>query len=432
MNTDNLNSVNRRDFIQTGTLASVALAAPSILHAATIKAGDRIKIGLIGCGGRGSGAARNALAGDSGVVLWAMADVFPEKIESSLKNFTAAYASTPDRVNVPKERQFTGLDAYKEMLKSDVDVVLLAAPPGFRPLHFGAAVEAGKHIFCEKPMGTDVTGALSIMENARKAKQKGLAVVAGFCWRYDQARREMFDRVHQGDIGSVRSLYHTYLTGPVKPMPPLDSRPTSMNDVEWQLRNWMNFVWLSGDGFLEQACHSVDKMMWAMKDEAPVRCTAVGGRVNANPGGNIFDHVHACYEWASGVRGSVVHRQISGCYSENHDYVTGEKGIATTKGGVQVTGDKAWKHSGTYPNMYDQEHKELYASIRDGKLRNDGDWMCPSTLAGLMARAAAYSGGLITWDDLLKAKESLFPEKLDWNMTLPVAPMAVPGKTRFA
>ena len=420
--------VNRRDFIRAGSVAAGALSFPAILHAENKL--DRIRIGLVGCGGRGSGAAVNALTADPGVQLVAMADAFEDRLENSLKGLRAKYDSTPGRVDVPKERQFVGLEAYKQLLATDIDVVLLASPPGFRPIHFAAAVEAKKHVFCEKPMGTDPVGARRVLDCAREAKKMNLSVVAGFCWRYDAHRRSLFERIHAGEIGEVRGLYHTYLTGPVKPMPEPEKRPAGMKDLEWQLRNWMNFVWLSGDGLVEQACHSVDKMMWAMKDVAPLKCTATGGRQNPNPGGNIFDHIEVNYEWASGVRGVMAQRQMGGCFNDNSDYITGEKGFGSTKGGVvQITGPNPWKATGQVTNMYEQEHKELYASVRAGAGKNDGEWMCQSTLVALMGRMAAYTGKEVTFEHMLKSQYDLWPKSLAWDAELPVDPIASPGRT---
>lgn len=420
--------VSRRDFIRSSSLTAGALSFPAILHAEN-KA-DRIRIGLVGCGGRGSGAANNALTADAGVQLVAMADAFADRLENSLNGLNSKYAGTTGRVDVPKERQFVGLEAYKQLLATDIDVVLLASPPGFRPLHFSAAVEAGKHVFCEKPMGTDAVGVRSVMDAARRAKEKHLSVVAGFCWRYDGHRRSLFEKIHAGAIGEVRGLYHTYLTGPVKPMPEPETRKAEMKDLEWQMRNWMNFVWLSGDGLVEQACHSVDKMLWAMKDEAPLRCTATGGRQNPNPGGNIFDHIEVNYEWANGVRGVMAQRQMGGCFNDNSDYITGEKGFGSTKGGVvQITGPNPWKAQGTVTNMYEQEHKELYASVRASAAKNDGDWMCQSTQVALMGRMAAYTGKEVTFEHMLKSQDNLLPKNISWDMELPVAPMASPGRT---
>ncbi len=429
MNIPTAPDFSRRDFLKASSTVAGTLAFPAISKAQ--HKAERIRIGLVGCGGRGSGAANNALEADPGVQLVAMGDLFPEKLQSSLQGLSSKYASAPGRVDVPKDRQFTGLDAYKGVLAQDIDCVLLAAPPGFRPLHFTAAVEANKHVFCEKPMGTDPVGARSILDMARRAKEKRLSVVSGFCWRYS-TRRALFDKIHAGAIGEVRGLYHTYLTGPVKPMPAPETRPEGMSDVLWQLKNWMNFVWLSGDGLVEQACHSVDKMMWAMKDMPPLRCTANGGRQVPNPGGNIFDHVTVHYEWANGVRGVMAQRQIGGCFNDNSDYITGEKGIASTKGGaLTITGENPWKYDGPPVDMYVQEHRELYTSIRNGAAHNDGEWMVQSTLAALMGRMAAYTGKEVTWEHMLKSEDRIFPENLSLDMDLPVAPIASPGRTKL-
>ncbi|MEK0447436.1 MAG: Inositol 2-dehydrogenase/D-chiro-inositol 3-dehydrogenase [Verrucomicrobiota bacterium] len=422
-------NLTRRHFIQSSSAAAGALAFPAILRAQNRP--ERIRIGLLGCGGRGSGAANNALTADPGVQLVALGDVFPERLQSSLTGLSAKYASTPGRVDVPKERQFVGLDAYKQLLATDIDAVLLATPPGFRPLHFAAAVEAGKHIFCEKPMGTDAVGVRRVLESARQAKDKGLSIVAGFCWRYDGHRRSLFEKIHSGAVGEVRALYHTYMGGPVKPMPAPESRKSGVTDLEWQLRNWMNFVWLAGDGLVEQACHSVDKMMWAMKDVPPLRCTAVGGRQNPNPGGNIYDHIEVNYEWANGVRGFMAQRQMGGCFNENADHIIGTSGVGTTKGGVSISGASPWKSEGSHMNMYEYEHKELYDSIRAGKAHNDGEWMCQSTMAAIMGRMAAYTGQQVTWEHMLQSKEDLFPKNLSWDMDLPVEAMASPGRTKL-
>jgi myo-inositol 2-dehydrogenase/D-chiro-inositol 1-dehydrogenase len=438
MNQSNESASSRRQFIQTASAAGVAgalasdLAFPRIAQAAPNS--DKLRIGFIGCGGRGTGAANQALNADSNVVLHAMGDIYESQLEKSLKTIQAE-VKDDSKFSVPKERRFVGLDAFEKVLKSDVDVVILTTPPGFRPLHFKAAVEMGKHIFLEKPMATDAPGLRSIMENVEVAKKKNLAVVAGFCWRYDYARREFYKRIHEGAIGEVRSVYATYLTGPVKPMPAKDTRPAGMSDVEWQVKNWYNFVWTCGDGLVEQAIHSVDKVMWAMKDAPPLKCTAVGGRQTPNNEGNIFDHIEVNFEWGNGVRGFMAQRQIPYCHSETKDYITGTQGNAyITSQALYTTdlkGETTWRYKGPTPNMYQVEHDEMYASIRRGKPLNDGVRMCTSTMAGIMGRMAGYTGQEITWEQALNSKESLVPQKLDWSGSLPIAPMAIPGKTKF-
>jgi len=433
----------RRNFLKTSTAATLGglIAGPAILGTKSSAAspGDTIKLGVIGCGGRGNGAAADAMAADSNTVLHAMGDIDASRIEVGLRE-VAKGVKESSRIQVPAQRKFTGLDAFEKVLASGVDAVLLTTPPGFRPQHFKAAMEAGKHAFLEKPVATDVAGVNLVRASAAEAKRKGLAVQSGFCWRANTSRIEFFKRLHDGAIGDVRSLYHTYLTGPVKPMPPANKRPDSMGDVEWQVRNWYNFVWLSGDGLVEQAIHSIDKMFWAMKDVPPLKCTAVGGRQTPNNEGNIYDHIEVNYEWADGVRGFMAQRQIPGCHSETKDYITGSKGMGLLGGrrrSVEFTGETDWGYSGPetetqmFGKMYQNEHASFLASIRTGQRLNDGEHMCNSTLMAIMGRMAAYTGQEITWEELLNSKERLVPENLSWDMSLPIAPMAVPGKTKF-
>jgi len=431
----------RRSFLKTSSAATLGgiLAGPAILGTKSSAAspGDTIKVGVIGCGGRGNGAAADALAADPNTVLYAMGDIDASRIELGLKEI--AKGKEPSRVQVPAERRFTGLDAYEKVIASGVDVVLLTTPPGFRPMHFKAAVDAGKHAFLEKPVATDVAGVRSVRASAEDARRKGLAVQSGFCWRANTSRIEFFKRLHDGAIGELRALYHTYLAGPVKAMPPAKSRREGVGDVEWQVRNWYNFVWLSGDGLVEQAIHSIDKMFWAMKDVPPLKCTAVGGRQIPNHEGNIYDHIEVNYEWPKGVRGFMAQRQIAGCHSETKDYIIGSKGTALLggrRGAEMTTGEETWRYEGPetesqmFGKMYQNEHASFLASIRSGKHINDGEHMCDSTLMAIMGRMAAYTGQEITWEQIMGSKESLVPEKISWDMRLPIAPMAVPGRTK--
>jgi predicted dehydrogenase len=428
-------STTRRTFLQTSTAATAAatVAFPALLRAAPNS--DKLRIGFIGCGGRGTGAAAQALKADSNVELWAMGDAFPEPIERSLAAVKGA-VKDDKKFNVTSERKFVGIDAYEKVIKSGVDLVILTSPPGFRPGHLRAAVEAGKHVFTEKPMATDAPGVRSVIESVKIAKQKNLAVVAGFCWRYDYAKRAVFGKMLDGSIGDLRAVYGTYLTGPVKPMPPASSRPAGMSDLEWMTRNWYNFTWLSGDGLVEQAIHTVDWMMWAMKDQPPVSCTATGGRQIKAEGGNIFDHISVAYEWEKGVRGFIQQRQITGCYGENSFYAMGSKGTAYINRArpytTDLNGEQTWKYEGPTPDMYQVEHDELFASIRAGKPLNDGDRMVTSTMAGIMGRMAGYTGQQITWEQALNSKEEIAPQNLrDWNGKVEVPPLALPGRTKF-
>ncbi len=430
--TDQDQLTTRRNFLKTSAAAGAVLTSPAILSSKLFAAGnsETLRIGLIGCGGRGTGAAGQALSADKNVVLTAMGDAFESKLHSSL---AALQKEHPDRVKVTPEKSFTGIDAYQKVIDSGVDVVLLAAPPGFRPVHLSAAVDAGKHVFCEKPMATDAPGVRSVIESVKTAREKDLSLVAGFCWRYEGARREFYRRIHDGAIGDIRAIYANYYAGPVKPMPPASSRPKAMGDLEWQMRNWYNFVWLSGDGLVEQACHSVDKIAWAMKDAIPLKAVAVGGRSTPNHEGNIFDHMFITYEYANDVRAFMGQRQITNCHSENSDYLMGAEGFAKIAGWADpvIRGKESWRYRGPKTDMYQQEHNELFAGIRSGRHLNDGDWMTRSTLMAIMGRMAVYTGQEVTWEEALNSKEELVPAKLDWDMSLPIPPLAVPGFTKF-
>lgn len=429
---------SRREFIKassTATLGGIFAANLAISQSSLGANADTLRVGLVGCGGRGTGAASQAIKADGNVHLTAMGDAFSDQLHRSLSVLQKQH---PDKVKVTPDRCFVGMDAFQRVIDSGVDVVVLATPPGFRPAHFKAAVEAGKHIFCEKPMATDAPGVRSVIASVAEAKRKKLAVVAGFCWRYDFARRAFYEQIHKGTLGDIRALYSTYYTGPVKPMPPASERPAGMTDLQWQLRNWYNFVWLCGDGLVEQAVHSVDKIAWTMKDVPPLKAVAVGGRQIPNNEGNIYDHFEVNYEYANGVRAFMGCRQQAGCYNQNADYVMGTKGIGTigvrppkVPGTVEITGESTWHYSGPLNDMYQTEHDELFASIRSGKPLNDGDRMCSSTLMAIMGRMAAYTGLEISWEQALNSEESLVPDRLDWNMRLPIAPMAMPGRTRF-
>lgn len=422
-------SASRRGFLQT---TAGAAAASGFLRAADT--GRALKVGLVGCGGRGSGAAAQALQADDYAVLTAVADIDPERIDRSLAAVEEVHAGK-NKVRVAKKSRFLGLDAFQKVIDSDIDVVLLATPPGFRPMHLQAAVEAGKHVFCEKPMAVDAPGVRSVLETARLAREKKLSLVAGFCWRYHNALRAIMERIHDGAIGGLNAYYATYYTNPVKPMPPAYERPVGMSDVEWQIRNWYNFVWLCGDGLVEQAVHSVDKIAWAMRDRPPESCVAVGGRQIPAHDGNIFDHFEVNYLYPNGVRAFVGCRQIAGCYRENADYILGSKGRATInmrRNTAAIEGETNWAYSGPEHNMYQEEHDVLFRSIRRGEPVNDGERMAASTLLAIMGRMAAYTGRQVTWEEAMQSEERRFPENLRWDMAYDPPPLARPGLTEFA
>ncbi|REJ89760.1 MAG: gfo/Idh/MocA family oxidoreductase [Planctomycetota bacterium] len=420
----------RRDFLKTGATAmsATALAATFPARAGAFVDGSEIlRVGLVGCGGRGTGAAREALKADPYTRLVAMGDVFRSQIDTSI-NALNTVEEIADHVAVEEDYKFIGLDAFQKVI-DNVDVVLLATPPGFRPVHLRAAVEAGKQIFTEKPMATDAPGVRSVIESVEIARQKNLGLCAGFCWRYDYARRALFEKLHAGAIGDILAVYGTYLTGPVKPMPPADTRPPGISDLEWMVRNWYNFTWLSGDGLVEQAVHTVDWLAWSHQDNPPASCTAVGGRQIPANGGNIFDHIEVNYVWEDETRGFLAQRQMDGCYSENRLYVLGTKGKAEIgPRGVSISGEETWRYKGPSNNMYQTEHDEFFLSIRDGKPINDGDRMWKSTLMGIMGRMAGYTGQQVTWDDALNSEVSLVPEITNgWDTPVEFRPIARPG-----
>jgi predicted dehydrogenase len=413
-------------------LVSEFATAPFV-HAA---GGDVLRVGLIGCGsehgGRGRGAAIDCVTAADNVKLHAMADLFPDNLDYSFKVLAKKIG---DKMDVPEERRFTGWDAYEKLLKlKEVDVVILASPPGFRPLHLQAAVDAGKHIFAEKPVAVDPEGVRNVIKAVDDAKKKNLALVSGLCWRYDTGVRAAYKRVLGGDIGDVVTLQCTYNTGELWNV----ARTDKMTDVEWQIRNWLYFTWLSGDHIAEQHIHSLDKMAWIMKDEPPVRCYGVGGRQKRTGPefGHIFDHHSVVFEYANGVRLFSQCRQQTGCDGDVSDHIYGTRGVCHTMGGgdtCEITGDKAWKFSHddrkAAPSMYSVEHRELIASIRDGKPINNGDYMTKSTMMAVMGRMATYTGKVVTWEAAMSSKENLMPEKLDFG-TMAVPPVAIPGVTK--
>jgi predicted dehydrogenase len=435
MNQSSNHLSTRRDFLKTSALAGTVLAAPAILPGKLFakENSDTLRVGLVGCGGRGSGAADEALSADKNVILTAMGDAFEDRLQTSLKNLRTQHT---DKVQVTPEKCFVGLDAYQKVIDSGVDVVLLATPPGFRPIHLKAAIAAGKHVFCEKPMATDAPGVRSVMETVEEARKKKLSLVAGFCYRYNDGVRAIMQKIHDGAIGDVKALYTVYNTGPVwSPFP----RQASWTDMQYQIKNWYYHAWLSGDHIVEQAVHSLDKMAWVMKDEPPIKCVALGGRQvrTAAEYGDIFDHFSVVYEYANGVRGFHSCRQQAGCFSQNCDYFMGADGVANIvrafSGPFVIQGKQPWRFREDKPtNMYQNEHDALFASIRKGEPINDGIRMARSTMLAIMGRMAAYTGQEITWEQALNSQERLVPAEVTWNTAPPVLPVAMPGVTKFA
>jgi len=432
--TDSNNRKNsRRDFLRSTATAAVggALAGSSGLPA--VLAGpantQTLRVGLIGCGGRGTGAAVNALKADANVHLTAAADLFEDSLQTSL---TLLRKELPNQVRVERERCFLGFDAYQKLMDSGVDAVLLTTPPAFRPEHLHAAAQAGKHAFVEITAAIDGPGVRSVLASAEVARQKQLSIVSGFCWRYDHALRAACEQIRAGAIGEVRTVYSTYLRGSLSHKHP-GPRPAGMGDVEWQIRDWYDHLWLSGDvTILLSGGHSVDKMSWWLDDVMPVKAVATGSRVYAAEG-NTFDNGFVVYEYAGGVRGFLACRSQSGCYNENADYVIGSTGTCTIgRGRVPVIqGQNEWRFTGVQNNKYQTEHDELFASIRSGRPINDGTRMAHTTLMAILGRLAAYTGQEVTWEQALQSQQALLPDKLDWNTKLEPIPLAMPGITKL-
>jgi myo-inositol 2-dehydrogenase/D-chiro-inositol 1-dehydrogenase len=427
---DQASNSGRRDFLKQASAAAFATGFPAIISAQSVT--NAIKVGLVGCGGRGSGAASQALTADDYAELTAVADIDQSQIDHSLTNLKRSAKLAP-RVKVEKGKQFLGLDAFDKVIHAGVDVVLLATPPGFRPQHLAACIEGGRHVFCEKPIATDPPGVRSVLATTDKAKEKNLNLVSGFCWRYNNMIQDTFQQIEGGAIGKLVAYYATYYTSPVKPMPPASARPAGMSDTEWQIRNWYNFVWLGGDSLVEQAVHSADKIAWAMHDEAPVSCVGVGGRMVPNEVGNIYDHFEVNYIYPNGARAFLANRQITGCYNENSDYIIGSEGTCTIGRGPvpRIEGKTNWTFTGQQYNMYQREHDLLFAAIRKGDVINNGKRMATSTLLAMMGRMAAYTGQQVTWDQALNSQLKLVPDHIDWNGKLDIMPMAIPGVTKL-
>jgi len=417
--------------MKTGALASAtAVAGLSLMRGVHAAEDNKLRIGLVGCGGRGRGAAMEALFADPNTVLTAVGDAFPENAKGAVAAFQAddEYGS---RVLVTPETTFDGLECYKGVIEN-CDVVLLCEPPHFRPISFRAAIDAGKHVFVEKPVAVDIPGIKSVLETAAKAKEKGLNVVSGLCWRYHPAVVDIMTRVIDGQIGRLINIDETYLTGRLWKR----DRAPGDSEIKFQVRNWYNFTWLSGDFNTEQHIHSLDKAVWANNDEAPVSAVGVGGRLCRveQPGyGDIYDSFGIKYEFSGGVTCHAYCRQINNCYNNTDDYMYGTDGKATVLSNV-IEGKNPHK-AAAGGNMYQLEHVALFQAIRGNRnYINNGLYMANSTLMAIMGRMAAYTGKLLTYDELMKDETSLSPDGYTWESTPPTLPddagrykIALPG-----
>jgi myo-inositol 2-dehydrogenase / D-chiro-inositol 1-dehydrogenase len=429
------NDKSRRDFVKkTGSAVLAGGLGMNVLTARSSSFqmnSDTLKVGLIGCGGRGTGAALQATRADNNVVLTMMADIFQDRLDESYKNLKK---ENPGKIMVDEANKLIGFDAYKKVLESDVDVVLLTTPPSFRPGHLRAAIEAGKHVFCEKPVAVDAPGIRHVIESAKMAKSKGLALMSGFCWRHDDPKNATYSRLLDGAIGDIHTVYNTYNTGELW----YRDRQPGWTDFQTTMRNWLYFNWLSGDHITEQAVHSLDLMAWAFGDVLPVSATGTGGRqVRTDPKfGNVYDHFAIVFDYPDGKKGFHFSRQQKNCSRAYGLDMIGDKGRCNihVSNNHEIIGKKHWKWEGERNDMYQTEHNTLFASIRSGQPFNDGIRMANSTMLAIWGRMVAYTGQTITWDEAINSNETLGPklEEYSWDLKWPMQDVAKPGITKFA
>ncbi len=445
----NEKSLSRREFVKksgTGIAGAAALANfPYVLsHAAP---DEKIIVGVVGCGGRGTGAAldvvkaatkiiyplegyhtedaaEGAASSVEGIEIMALADVFPDRLNSCKMQLQKV------GIDIQEKHCFTGFDAYRKLLEiPQINYVILTTPPHFRPEQLRAVVEAGKHVFIEKPAAVDATGVRSIIESGEMARKKGLAIGAGTNRRRDNFTRKMIARIHDGDIGNIKALYTEFLIGELWSV----DRLAGWSDMEFQLRNWLYYTYLGGDFIVEQFVHTIDAMNWVVGAN-PVKAVALGGRqVRTDPKfGNIYDHISVQFEYPGGIIGFCQDRQINGCVNRVRDVVIGTKGSAFMgyPSYIQYDDGKSWRLREERNNAYQLEHEELIKSIREGNPINEARQVAESSLTAIMGREAAYSGREVTWDDMMNSKQDFTLEKYVLG-DMPVTPVAMPGKYKF-
>lgn len=429
-------NVSRRNFLKAGAAASVALGGLSVARSAHANGGtDVLKIGLVGCGGRGTGAADNSLSADPNTKIVAVSDIFADRANNCRNQLVNKYG---DRAPLTEETTFVGFDGYKNVIEM-CDVVLLCSTPFYRPVHMKAAVDAGKHMFFEKPIATDPAGIRLALEAGKIAEEKKLTAICGLCWRYEKSICETMKRVHDGEIGDVVSVHVTYLTGELwhKARQPDDT------EMMYQNRDWYNFRWLSGDHNVEQAVHSLDKGIWAFGDVPPLNAWSTGARsVRNNPKtGDIYDQIYSTFDFGNGRKLYAASRQINGCHNETRDYIMGTKGYAHVldeRALYDLDGKQLWKFRGSGGNMYAQEHEAMYASIRSGAAKNDSVTGAQSTMLGILGRETAYTGKRISWEQIMNSEQDFTPSELSADGIPENVPdengnyrQYLPGKTPF-
>ncbi len=445
---------SRRDFVKQ---SSVFVASGMTLAAGLSKAyagtplGDKnIKIALIGCGGRGTQAAAQALSTSGDVTLWAMADAFDKRIEQSLTKLNRTLEQNlgegsekviAKKIQVPLERQFAGLDAYQKAIDSGVDVVLHATPPGFRPLHVEAAIKAGKHLFTEKPLAVDAPGVRRVLAAGKMADEKGLCVGVGLQRHHDPAYQETVKRLQEGAIGEILLTRVYWNSGPLWVRTKTDffqSYGHEPTEMEYQVNNWYYFNWLCGDHIVEQHIHNIDVSNW-VKQAHPIMAQGVGGRERrtAPEYGQIFDHHVVEFTYPDGSTMLSECRHMDGCWNQVAEFATGTKGTAGISRGRIITPSEKWRYKGKTADPYQQEHDDLFAAIRSGQPYNEMQYGAESTMTAILGRMATYSGKLVEWDEAINSEIDLSPTAYDFAAAPPVVPdnngnypIPVPGMTK--
>ncbi len=436
-----MNTISRRGLIQkTGAAAASTflILKPELVRGA---GKEKLKAGLVGCGGRGTQAVIDMMRGTENVDLIAMGDIFEDKLESSLTKIRNEPDSGKfqDRIKVDPEHHFIGFDAFKKVLASDIDIVMLATPPGYRPEHFEAAINAKKHVFCEKPFGTDPVGVRRFMAAAKKSEELKLSVMSGAQRRNAVDYMETVKKIQNGDIGDVAALYAYWDGSPVFPIKSIADRKPSWGEMAWQHREWYSFVWICGDQIVEQHLHNIDVCNWLM-DTHPVEVVASGGVTWRKPEedpefyGNIYDHISSDFVYPNGVHMSSYCRQFPKGSAENvSELIIGTKGRSNGHDMGSGTGqDVRQRFENQRENPYVREHTALIASIRgDGPYVNHGMKVAESTMTCIMGRESAYSGQKLTWDMMMASQLNLQPKTFDYDVNLSVPPLPVPGVYKF-
>jgi predicted dehydrogenase len=432
---------SRRDFIKTSSIAAAggALAGTLGIARSAHAAGDEtIKLALIGCGGRGTGACGQALSTSGPVKLVAMADAFKDRLEGSLRSLKGQHK---DRVDVSEDKKFVGFDAYQKAIDSGVDMVILATPPGFRPIHFEAAVKAGKNVFMEKPVATDAPGVRRVIAAAEEAKKKDLKVGVGLQRRHQANYLECVKRLQDGDIGDITAM-RVYWNGdrPWKnPRAKLQRDKPDLTEMEYQMRNWYYFVWICGDHIVEQHIHNLDVAYW-VKGALPVKGNGMGGaqKPRTPDDGEIYDHHCVELEYADGSRVFSQCRHIPGCWDSVSEWAHGTKGSANVSGQIHYASGKSdWQHRGRGKDPYQVEHDDLFAAIRSNTPYNEAKRGAESTMMAIFGRMLTYCGRELSWEEAFNSQHSVMPKEFSFEATPPSVPgpdgmyaIAVPGQTR--